>query len=222
MNKAPAQLRFAVVAVDVPVFALINGGLHVLVSEIHKPPHYPNMLAFLGGIIDEAENTDEAVARILKEKGSISKVYTEQLYTFSNVNRDKRNRVVSVAYFGLVKPDVANEYTHDTARFVPLTTLPKLAYDHNEMLETAITRLQGKLSYTTIAQHLLGATFTLTELQTVYEIVLNRTFDKRNFRKKILALDVIEETGKLQAGVKNRPAALYRFTSKHVVDLPLF
>jgi len=222
MNKAPIELRFAVVAVDVPVFALLDGVLHVLVSEVNKPPHYINMLAFLGGIIDESENTDEAATRILKEKGNLNSVYLEQLYTFSNVNRDKRNRVVSVAYIGLVKPEVAEAYKHSDARFVAVIKLPKLAYDHNEMLKTALARLQGKLSYTSIAQHLLPRTFTLTELQTVYETILQREFDKRNFRKKILTLDVLEETGEMQAGVKNRPAALYRFKSKQVLDLPLF
>lgn len=222
MKQAPASLRFAVVAVDVPVFAIMDGVLHALVSEVNRPPHYVHMLAFIGGIIDSKENTDEATARILKEKAHLQQVYIEQLYTFSKVDRDKRNRVVSVAYVGLVKPEVAQKYAHEDAYFIPVAKLPKLAYDHDEMLQTALTRLQGKLSYTTIAQHLLSDTFTLSELQSVYEIILKREFDKRNFRKKILTLDIITDTGMVQEGVKNRPAALYKFKSEQVLDLPLF
>lgn len=219
MKRAPAHLRFAVVAVDIAVFGIIDGKLSALVSDVHRPPHYLNTVGFLGGIIDSKENTDEAAKRVLQEKGDIRKVYLEQLYTFSGVNRDKRNRVVSVGYLGLVKPDTAASYKHKDARFVPVSELRNLAYDHDEVIAVAISRLKGKLSYTTIVQHLLPNHFTLTELQETYEIILGRSFDKRNFRKKILALDVILDTGAYQEGVKNRPAALYAFKDKNIKEL---
>lgn len=221
MKKGPENLRFAVMAVDIITLGFVDGVLCGLVSPVNRPPHYINTTGFLGGIVHEKETAEEAAARVLEEKGNLEKVYLEQLYTFSAVERDKRNRVVSVAYLGLVNPEVAAAYKHSEASFVPLKRLSKLAYDHDEMLLTALGRLQGKLTYTTIAQYLLPKHFTLSELQAVYEIILQKDFDKRNFRKKILTLDVIKETGKMQEGVKNRPAALYEFSSKKIKELPL-
>ncbi len=221
MKKAPENLRFAVIAVDTIVFAFIKGTLCGLVSPVNRPPHYVNTLGFLGGIIEANETAEETSVRILKQKGGLEKVYLEQLYTFSAINRDKRNRVVSVAYLGLLRPDAAAGYTHPEAKFIPLKQLSKLAYDHDEMMLTALTRLRGKLTYTTIAQYLLPKQFTLSELQTVYEVILQKEIDKRNFRKKILALDIVRETGKMQEGVKNRPAALYEFTSQKIKELTL-
>lgn len=221
MKKAPEKLRFAVMAIDAVVFGLVDGVLCALVSKVNRPPHYVNTLGFLGGIIDATETAEEACTRILKQKGGLDKVYTEQLRTFSAVNRDKRNRVVSVGYLGLVRPDVAGSYAHPDAQFVPVTKLKRLAYDHDEMLAVAIGRLQGKLSYTTIAQSLLPRHFTLTELQELYELVLQKEFDKRNFRKKILALNIVRETGRMQEGVKNRPAALYEFISPAQQEISL-
>lgn len=221
MKKAPESLRFAVISVDIIVFAFIDGALCGLVSPVNRPPHYINTLGFLGGIIEASETAEETSERILKQKGGLEKAYLEQLYTFSAINRDKRNRVVSVAYLGLIRPDVAAAYSHPEAKFVPLKKLSKLAYDHDEMMLTALTRLRGKLTYTTIAQYLLPKHFTLSELQNVYEVILQKELDKRNFRKKILALDIVRETGKLQEGVKNRPAALYEFSSQKIKELTL-
>lgn len=221
MKKAPEELRFAVMAIDAVVFAIIDGKLCGLVSPVNRPPHYMNTLGFLGGIVDAKETAEEASERVIREKGSLENIYLEQLYTFSAVKRDKRNRVVSVAYLGLVRPEQAATYKHAEAKFVPVRKLLKLAYDHDDMLQMAIARLSGKLTYTTIAQYLLPKHFTLSELQEVYEIVLRKEIDKRNFRKKILALDIVKETGRMQEGVKNRPAALYEFKSKQIKELAL-
>lgn len=222
MKKAPEKLRFAVIAVDVPVFAVVDGELLALVSPVDRPPHYKNVDGFIGGLIDASETADDAVERHLRDKAALTYLYTEQLYTFSALERDKRNRVISVAYLGLVRPDTARTFSADNARFVPVKQLGRLAYDHNEVLQVALRRLMGKLEYTTIAQFLLPKHFTLTELQTVYEVVLKREFDKRNFRKKILSLDILKETGRMEEGVKHRPAALYQFTSSKLEELPLF
>jgi 8-oxo-dGTP diphosphatase len=221
MKQAPREFRFAALAVDAVVFGFINGQLCVLVSNIDRPPHYINTLGFLGGIVLEKESALETCGRILKEKGNIKNVYLEQLYTFSDVERDKRNRVVSVAYLGLVRPDVATVYSHPEAKFASVKKIKKLAYDHSDMLQVAVTRLQGKLVYTNIAQFLLPKHFTLGELQEVYEVLMNKEYDKRNFRKKILALGIVKDTGTMQRGVKNRPAALYTFSNKKVLELPL-
>ena len=191
-------------------------------SNVNRPPHYKNVPGFLGGIVTEKETARETCERILLEKGGLENVYAEQLYTFSDVERDKRNRVVSVGYLGLVTPEVAETFKHSDASFVPLKKLNKLAYDHDEMLQVALGRLQGKLEYTTIARELLPRHFTLSQLQEVYEVILKKEFDKRNFRKKILSLDIVKDTGKVQEGVKNRPAALYEFTSKKIKQISLF
>jgi 8-oxo-dGTP diphosphatase len=219
MKKAPERLRFAAIAVDAVVFGFVGGKLCGLVSAVNRPPHYVNTFGFLGGLIEPEETAKEASVRVLRQKGSLTKVYLEQLHTFSAVERDKRNRVVSVAYLGLVCPEVATTYKHEEARFVSVKQLVKLAYDHNEMLTLALSRLKGKLTYTTIAQFLLPQEFTFSELQEVYEIVLRKELDKRNFRKKILALDILKETGNIQAGVKNRPAAFYTFKDKKIAEL---
>ena len=219
MEKAPENLRFAAMAVDAVVFGITDKKLHVLVQNVNRPPHYVNVPGFPGGLIDASETAEIAVARHLHDKVQLTTVYTEQLYTFSALDRDKRNRVISIAYLGCVVPSVIDLYEASEAKWVPVSTLKKLAYDHGSMYDLAISRLRGKLSYTTMAQFLLPKSFTLTELQTVYEVVLGKTLDKRNFRKKILALNCLAETGKMQEGVQNRPAALYTFTSKKLVEL---
>ena len=221
MKRAPEKLRFAAMAVDAVVFAFFDGRPHVLIAEVNSESAYKGMLAFPGGLILETENADQALARILKEKVNIVPAYSEQLYTFSAVNRDKRNRVVSVAYICFVRPDTAASFEKDGAQFVPISEVPALAYDHDEEFAVALKRLQGKLTYTTIAQFLLSRHFTLTELQEVYETITRTELDKRNFRKKILALDIVKDTGRIQEGVQNRPAALYEFTSQKLKELPL-
>lgn len=221
MKKAPEHLRFAAIAIDIPVFGMVEGELYALVSPVNRPPHYKNVPGFIGGLIEPSETADDAVVRYLKENAGISELYTEQLYTFSELERDKRNRVISIAYFGLVRPDVVRAFDHPAASFVPVKKLPTLAYDHDSIKEKAVKRLAGKLEYTTIAQYLLPRHFTLTELQTVYEVVFKKEFDKRNFRKKILALNIVKETGRMEEGVKHRPAALYEFSSQKLKELPL-
>jgi len=216
MQKAPEKFRFAAVAVDVVVFGIRDNELCVLVDTVHRPPHYDNIPGFPGAMVLPEENTDEAAARVLRDKVALQPIHLEQLYTFSEKDRDARNRVVSVAYMGCVRPNQIETYDHASASFVPLRSLKKMAYDHISMLQLAEKRLAGKLEYTTIAQFLLPTHFTLTELQNVYEIVKRTTFDKRNFRKKILALDIIAETGEVQSGVQNRPAALHKFVKSTI------
>ncbi len=221
MKIAPEKFRFAALAVDVPVYGLINGKLHGLIAPVNRPPHYVNVEGFLGGMVDAKENALEAAQRVLQEKGNLKDVYLEQLYTFSEVDRDKRNRVVSVAHLGLVRPDTAAAYAHPHAHFVPIQKLHDLAYDHDEIHRAALARLRGNITHSTIAQFLLPRHFTLTELQSLYEMILGHELDKRNFRKKILALEILKDTGRMQEGVRNRPAALYTFTTTKLQELPL-
>jgi 8-oxo-dGTP diphosphatase len=219
--KLDSPFRFAVAAVDAVIFGMFNNELQVLIKSVSTDGgHYQNLFGFPGGVMQPDENASEALRRHLAEKVSLTKIYTEQLYTFTDVDRDVRSRAVAIAYLGLVPPDVAAEYEHESAKFVPVTSITTLAYDHLAMLAVARTRLASKLLYTTIARELLPATFTLTELQSVYEIVRGETFDKRNFRKKILALDIIVDSGAVKTGVANRPAVLYSFKGTQVIEVP--
>lgn len=220
-QKAPEKLRFAAMAVDVVVFAVLNGKLSVLLGEVSRPPYYTNIEAFIGGLIETRETAEMALERHLTSKVNLKNIYTEQLYTFSEIERDKRNRVISISYLGLVRADVSTLELGKGLRWCSVQELPKLAYDHNKMFTVALNRLKGKVSYTNIAQFLLPNEFTLTELQTVYELILGKGVDKRNFRKKIIALGLVVETGEVQQGVKNRPAALYRFSSDSLKELDI-
>ena len=220
-QKAPDKLRFAAMAVDVVMFAVVDGKLSVLLGEVNRPPYYTNIEAFIGGLIFANETAEVALERHIRSKAELKKSYTEQLYTFSEIERDPRNRVISISYLGLVRPDALKQELGEGLRFCPVGKLPKLAYDHDEMFKVALSRLRGKISYTNSAQYLLAKEFTLSELQAVYELILGKEVDKRNFRKKIIALDMVVETGDMQQGVKNRPAALYRFTSEKLTELSL-
>ncbi|MBI2109222.1 MAG: NUDIX hydrolase [Parcubacteria group bacterium] len=210
------KYTFAVLAVDVVLFTVIDDTLHTLLIKMKKKP-FEGSWALPGGLVKPNEAPNDAAKRILKEKAGISNVYVEQLYTFGKVNRDPFGRVVSVAYIGLVpvssvRPKTTKEY--EDIAWVPAGELRSFAYDHAEIISTAVTRLQGKLTYTNIISHLLPDTFTLGELQDVYEIILKKKLDKRNFRKKILSLHIITKTKGRTSGGAHRPAALYRFSSK--------
>ncbi len=220
-QKVPDKIKFAAMAVDVVVFAIIDGELSVLLGEVNRPPYYTKIEAFIGGLIEPKETAEMALKRHLASKADLKKIYVEQLYTFSEIERDRRNRVISISYIGLVRPTVSMLTLMEGLRWCPVQELPQLAYDHNKMCAVALNRLKGKISYTNIAQFLLATEFTLTELQTVYELILGREIDKRNFRKKIIALDMVVETGDVQQGVKNRPAGLYRFKTEKLTELSL-
>jgi 8-oxo-dGTP diphosphatase len=189
----------------------------VLLLKIVRAP-FTNKWAVPGGLILPTENLDQGVERHLNSKTGLKGVYSEQLYTFGEVHRDRRGRVVSVAYLSLLNDSAQKIKTtadYSDSAWFDVKKLPELAYDHKEIITRALERLRGKLSYTNIAQHLLPKQFTLTELQTIYELILSEKFDKRNFRKKILSLGILEESSKKVRGAF-RPAQLYSFKSKNV------
>lgn len=213
---SPKDIRFAIIATDIVCFRIINSKLSVLLGKISvKGNPFEGCWSLIGGLVHPRENADEAAMRLLVEKAGISKVYKEQLYTFSEVDRDPRGRVVSVAYLALASHDPQDlpEYQLET-KWVAVNDLPKLAYDHNVIAEAALERLQSKIRYTTLAQYLLPQEFTLSELQNIYEVVVEQGIDKRNFRKKILAAEIIKDTGRTRKQGVMRPAVLYTFISK--------
>ena len=220
--KAPA-LRFAILAIDVALFAVLDRRLCVLLIPVERPPHFLSMRGLPGGLIAPDETAEQAVARHLREKAEVSGVYVEQLATFSAVDRDPRGRVVSVAYLGLMPAEqaAAVPLTHGQ-HWAPVARVGRLAYDHDEILAVACERLRARIGYSTIARHLMPREFTLTELQQTYETVLGRSFDKRNFRKKLQDTGIVRATGKMRSGQPSRPAELHRFAGSGVRLIELF
>ena len=173
--------------------------------------------ALPGGFVDMDESTEQAARRELQEETGLTNVYLEQLYTFSAVDRDPRERVVSVAHYALVRKQshrpVADSDADDAVWF-SMDQIPQLAFDHREVVGMALQRLRGKVQYQPIGFELLPAKFPLRDLQRLYEIVLGRDLDKRNFRKRILGMGVLQELDETEKGVRHRAAKLYRFDKR--------
>ena len=214
-----------ILTVDSVIFRLdpeTGTELEVLLIERNNDP-FKGLLALPGGYNASGETTHEAQDRILKTKGGLSDsslAYIEQLYTFDTVARDPRGHAVSVTYMGLTRSaEVKPTNTTEQPKFVGYTKLPELAFDHKNIITYAHDRLKSKIAYTNVIFALLPETFTLTQLQLAYEAIFGHLLDKRNFRKKFLALDMIEETAEFSKGGAHRPAKLYRFKRQSLVTL---
>lgn len=212
------------VTVDVAIFTIEDGELKALLINRAGEP-FKGSWALPGGFLLKGEDTHQAAQRILADKAGVKNVYTEQLYTFDSSKRDPRGHVLSVAYFALVNKDKINikesENTQKPA-FYSVKKIPKLAFDHNDIIDYALQRLRYKLEYTNAVFSLLEKKFTFSQLQSAYEIILNKKLDKRNFRKKFLTLGLIKSVkGKLE-GVRQRPAQLYSFVSEKPLELKRF
>ena len=203
----------AALAVDCVVFGVDEGDLKVLLIQRKLQP-FQHAWALPGGFVRMDETLDEAARRELEEEAGVKDVYLEQLYTFSAMDRDPRERVVTVAHYALAKLSDHRIRAATDAMGVGwfgLDDLPRLAFDHQEVVTTAHDRLRGKVRYAPIGFELLPPRFSLTQLQRLYEIVLGQELDKRNFRKKILAMDLLVETDEVEQNVRHRAARLYRF-----------
>jgi 8-oxo-dGTP diphosphatase len=204
-------------AVDCAVFGLDESGLQVLLVQRDLAP-FKGRWALPGGFVRQGEGIEDAARRELEEETGLSaKIFLEQLYTFGAPERDPRERVVSVAHYALVKLSDAKVKAATDARaaaWFRLEDKPPLAFDHDQILRLAKSRLQGKVRYQPLGFELLPPRFTLTQLQAMYEAILEKPLDKRNFRKKILAMELLEETGEREEGVSHRAARLYRFEKK--------
>ncbi|SKA85449.1 8-oxo-dGTP diphosphatase [Prosthecobacter debontii] len=203
----------AALTVDCVVFGFDGGELKLLLIERGLAP-FKGCWALPGGFVRVDETLDQAALRELEEETGLEKVFLEQLYTFSSVDRDPRERVISVAYYALTKlADHRTRAATDAAdaQWFPIPDVPSLAFDHADILTTAIQRLRGKLRYEPIGFELLPAKFTLSQLQQLYEAVLGTELDKRNFRKKVLGFDLLIPLNETHREGAHRPAQLFRF-----------
>lgn len=223
---APEHLRFAVLATDIALFTVKDGALQVRLVHVRRPPHFPDSQALPGGLIDPKETAEDAVLRQLREKAHVepSHVYIEQLATFSEIDRDPRGRVVSVAYLGLVPWEELSTLERERsgeAWWSPVRDTSKLAYDHDNVLGVALTRLRSRITYTTLVKALMPQEFTLTELEQMYAHIAGTTLDKRNFRKKIQKLKILTKVPRKRTGGKFRPAQLYTFASQQIEEIEI-
>ena len=205
---------------DCVVFGLDDEELKILLIQRGIEP-FKGQWALPGGFARVGESMDDAARRELEEETGLRDVFLEQLYTFSTPERDPREHVVTVAYYALVnlsEHDVQASTDASNAAWFCIDDVPLLAFDHAEILKAAHERLRGKIRYQPIGFELLSEKFPLRQLQSVYEKILDRHVDKRNFRKKILGMGILEELNEIETDVSHRAARLYRF-NKQKYDL---
>lgn len=203
----------AALTVDCVIFGLDEDDLKVLLIQRDLEP-FAGEWAIPGGFVEVGESLEAAARRELTEETGLKQIYLEQLYSFGEPDRDPREHVVTIAYYALV-----NIFDHQVqaatdardAAWFAVSDLPPLAFDHEKILTMAHGRLRSKVRYQPIGFELLPTTFTLSLLQHLYESILGREIDKRNFRKKILSFGFLEETGEVEKDVSHRAAKLYRF-----------
>lgn len=204
------------VTADCVVFALDDENLKVLLIKRAQEP-FQGQWALPGGFAEVGESLEHTARRELEEETGLADIFLEQLYTFSEPNRDPREHVVTVAYYALVnlaehKIQAASD-ARDAAWFC-IDDIPKLGFDHDQILKMALERLRSKVSYQPIGFELLPTRFPLRMLQAVYEKILDQPLDKRNFRKKILGMEILEELDESETDVGHRAARLYRFNKE--------
>jgi ADP-ribose pyrophosphatase YjhB (NUDIX family) len=217
-NLPPERVH---VTVDIVIFTIRADLLNVLLVRRGVPP-FEGRWAIPGGFVREAESLEAAALRELEEETGVRDVYLEQLYSFGDPRRDPRGRVITVAYYALIaadRPAPVGGSDAAAARWWPTADLPPLAFDHDAILKYGIERLRNKLEYTTVGFQLLPRKFTLTQLQRVYEAILDRQLDKRNFRRKIELLGILTPLKEWLREGASRPARLYEFSARRFEKL---
>lgn len=209
------------VTTDCIIFGFDGIKLNVLLIERGIEP-FRGKWAFPGGFMNMDETADECAQRELFEETGIKNVYIEQLYTFTDVNRDPRGRVISVAYFALVKQSDITICAGDDAskaQWFSVDSVPSLAFDHEHIFRTALNRLRGKIRYQPIGFELLDEKFTFPQLQSLYEAVLGVTFDRRNFKKKFMKTDLLIELDEKDEHASRKPAKMLKFDKQKYEQL---
>lgn len=200
-------------SVDNVIFGFDDGDLKVLLIQRGAPP-FKGKWALPGDLVYPNENLETAAERVLMQLTGLRGVYLEQVKAFGAVNRHPLGRVITIAYYSLVK---TKDYSPTPASFAQsaswhsLKDIEDLAFDHNEILENCLLQLKHRVRMAPIGFELLPPKFTLTELQHLYEAILETDLDKRNFRKKILSMNLLQDLNEIQEGVAHRPAKLYQF-----------
>ena len=221
MNTKYSGYEQPAVTVDLVIFTVNDDTLQVMLVKRAEEP-FADRWSIPGGFLKVSESLEEAALRVLKEKAGVENVYVEQLYTFGDPDRDPRARVITVTYFALIPwkdliPPPSDKVTD--LMWAPVHRLPKLAFDHKMIVEYAVKRLRAKASYSNIVYGLMPRQFRLSELQRMYEIIINDKLDKRNFRKRMLATGLLQETGRKDTAGAHRPAMLYKFKKMEIAFL---
>lgn len=208
-----------VVTVNVLIFSIRDEKLSVLlVKRAYEP--FADYWSCPGGVFGIEESLEDAAARVLEERAGVKNIFLEQLYTFGDPKRDPRERRIGVTYYALISSDhlkLMPSGKSKDAQWFHVDKLPKLAFDHKKIIRYGYDRLRSKIGYSNIVFGLMQDKFRLSELQKAYEVILGHELDKRNFRKKMKELDLLESTGLKEMDGAHRPAMLYRFKHKEVV-----
>jgi ADP-ribose pyrophosphatase YjhB (NUDIX family) len=210
------------VAVDSIIFGYDEGGreLKVLLLKRNFQPAKGEW-SLMGGFLKNNESVDEAAKRILNELTGLSDVYVEQLYTFGEINRDPGARIISIAHFALIKINASDLelVKNHGATWIPISSMPKLIFDHSAMIDRALKKLQIRARTQPIGFELLPDKFTIPQLQGLYEAIYNKTLDKRNFRRKLLSMNLLEKLEEKEKASSRKGAWYYRFDQKKYEDL---
>lgn len=207
------------VAVDCVIFGYMDGELKLLIYPRSFEPAKGNW-SLLGGFVQNDESSDQAAARILKKTTGLDQIYMEQVAAFSKPDREQIARVISIAYYALIRIDEHNEekVREYGAEWLPLSSNPELIFDHNEIVEKALVKLQQKAGYQLVGPELLPEMFTLTQLRRMYEAIFQRSLDPGNFRKKILSLELLKRSNKKDSTESKKGAYYYSYIEENAQD----
>ena len=209
------------ITVDTVILTLKDNSLQVLLVKRENEP-FKGKWAIPGGYVRMSENLDEAAMRILKEKTNVDNIYLEQLYTFGDPLRHPVARVITCAYFALIRAEDVNVMTADDVAWHKVDNLPALAFDHKEIIQYSLKRTRERLELCPVAYQLLNEKFTLTEMQRAYELIMGKSLDKRNFRKKVLGTEGLITLDEFTKASSKRPARLYQYKQLYSGDLKSF
>jgi ADP-ribose pyrophosphatase YjhB (NUDIX family) len=214
-NTAYENYDRHLIAVDCIIFGFDGKELKaLLIKRVLKPEM--GKWSLMGGFVTQNESVQEAASRVLENRTGLTNIYMEQLHCFGNLNRDTAGRVISIAYFALIKLDDYNEalMKEHNAKWFSLNKLPATIFDHKQMIKLSLEHLQQKSIAHPIGFELLPDKFTLQQLQALYEAVYNTTFDKRNFTKKILSLNLLQKLNEKEKATSKKGSFLYTFDKK--------
>lgn len=211
------------VSIDCVLFGFDGGELKILLIERNEEP-FKDWWALPGNLVGVNESLDQSALRILHELTGLSDIYMEQYYTFGEVSRHPQGRVITVAYYAMLrlggdKPLKPLTSYAKRAQWINVKELPKLGFDHQHIFDKGLEKIKRRIKHLPIAFELLPEKFTLTQVQHVYELILGKKLDKRNFRKKILSFGVLKELDEKQKGVSFRAATLYKFDKRKYAKL---